>query len=70
MRAFPAAASCGTRSRVSSKCPKWFVPICISNPSCVRSNGVNITPALFISTWITGVSSGIAAAAARTLKAP
>ena len=66
MRAPPAAMSCGTSSLVNSKCPRWFVPNCVSKPSAVRPNGVNITPALFISTWIADEMAPIATAADRT----
>ena len=33
---------------VKTKCPKWFVPICISKPSLVFMYGQAITPALLI----------------------
>ena len=53
----PRAAAVSSK-RVSSKCPRWFVPNWISKPSAVRPNGVNITPALFISTSMAGASVG------------
>ena len=61
------AMNCPRSRMVSAKWPRWFVPNCVSNPSWVRPNGVNITPALFISTSMTGATSAICAAAARTL---
>ena len=40
------------RRLVKRKCPKWLVPICISNPSSVLKWGQVITPALFRRTSI------------------
>ena len=45
MRAGP-PASRGRRRFTSRKCPRWFVPNCVSNPSAVRPSGVAMTPAL------------------------
>ena len=39
---------------VNTKCPRWLVPNCISNPSVVRANGHAITPALLIRRSISG----------------
>lgn len=49
------------------KWPRWFVPICSSKPSAVRSFGVCITPALFTSASSVGQASARAAAHASTL---
>jgi len=66
MRAPSAATSSGMSNRVNSKWPRWFVPELHSKPSDVVPKGVNMTPALFISTSIVGATAAIAAAARRT----
>ena len=53
----------GSSRLVSAKCPRWFTPSCISNPSAVRPNGTAITPALLIKT---SNGSVVSAANART----
>ena len=39
----------GSSRFVRAKCPRWFVPNCISKPSLVVASGMFITPALLIS---------------------
>ena len=51
---------------MSAKCPRWFTPSCISNPSSVRRSGMAIKPALLTRMSILGWSARIRAAASRT----
>ncbi|SKU91663.1 Uncharacterised protein [Mycobacteroides abscessus subsp. abscessus] len=65
-RGASAASSDGSSASVSTKWPRWFTPICISNPSAVRCNGIAMTPALFSSTSMVGAWVRMASAADRT----
>ena len=53
----------GNSRLVNANGPRWFTPICISNPSAVRPNGSAMTPALLIKT---SNGSVVSAANART----
>ena len=49
------------RSRfVSAKCPRWFTPNCVSNPSFVRLSGQAMMPALLMR-MLSGVRSAMSA---------
>jgi len=62
-----AARSDGNSCAVSAKCPRWFVPSCISKPSFVSRSGSAITPALLTRTSRRGHSARIRRDASRTL---
>ncbi len=59
-------SSASSSSPVNAKCPRWFVPNCSSNPSCVVRRGVYITPALSISRSMRGCLPRNASDASRT----
>ena len=61
-RAAGAARRAGISCIVSAKCPRWFVPNWVSNPSAVLPSGTAMTPALLNSRSILGWTAFTAAA--------
>jgi len=64
MRLGAPATTSGTRRFTKTKCPRWFVPNCVSNPSAVVPGGQAITPAFAMST-----SRGFPSASSRSAQA-